>query len=255
MGIKNDQLATAAGIHPVQYGSAATILVVGDNIVVPVVPAGKTRCVSLIGEFNSSFACNYDNTSHDLFYKIGATTITKIVTVPSGSQSFPVNDNFENMQAIALAAGETLVVNVATAINIAGSVTAIFSWCDLDATVVAAPRVSIPSTTPVVIVAAPPLGKARRVGAFDELFQTNGYFYNGDSESSVGLTVELVDNGVPVISNVLDINAVTILAGRGLMLPETFGLTGTQALRAYLDSTPGVPLQFYGVYKTFPKTL
>lgn len=253
MGIKNDQLATAAGVLPVQYGSSLTTLAVGDNIVVPAVPVGKTRIVSVGTQFNSSFGANYDNTSHDVFYKIGATRITQSVTVPSGSQSFPTNDNFENMQAIALAAGETLVLNLATAINIAGSVTAIFSWCDVDATVVAAPRVSIPSTSPVVIVGAPPAGKSRRIGAFDELSFTNCYFYNGDA-GSVDLTIEAVNGVTPIMNSVLDVNPVTILSGRGRMLPFTFGLTGIQGLRAYLGSTPAVPLKFYGVYKTFPKT-
>jgi hypothetical protein len=252
MGVKTDQIAAIAGTI-VEYGASQTVLVVGDNTVVPTVPAGKTRLVSLVLSPNATLGYNYDNTSHDIFYKIGTTTISMTVTVPSGSQSFLTDDNFNQLTGLALAAGEHLVLNLAGTINIAGSVTASFSWFDVDATVFGAPRVNIPDSTPVVIVGSPPAGKARRVGTHYEGLDAECWFFNGDA-GSVGLTVEVASAGTPITSNVLDVNSVTILSGRGFRLSVPLGISGNQTVRAYLDTTPTVPLACYVIYQQYTKT-
>lgn len=250
MGLKKNQLA-----NQTPFGASLTTLAVGDNIIVPAPSVGKSRVVSLFPQYNLSQVMNADDVPHDLVYKIGSTVISNTFTLGAATYSSPNSDSLSNLNAFVLAPGESLVLNVATAIDIPGSLTATFCW--LDSEVVGTTRVDIPNATPVTIIPAPPAGKGRRAQLNDEfLFGAGGYFFNGDV-GAVNLTVVIAD-GTTTTTNIAGIN-VSQPFPTPLVIPPggssaflSVGLSGNQSLKAFLDSTPAVPLKFYGVYKDFP---
>jgi hypothetical protein len=251
MGLKKNQLASQAS-----FGSSLTTLVAGDNVIVPAPSAGKSRVVSLFIAYNLAQVLNADDVSHDLVYKVGGTVVSNTLTLNAATYSSPNSDSFSNLNAFVLAPGEALVLNVATAVDIVGSLTATFCWIDSD--VVGTTRVNIPSTTPVTIIPAPPAGRGRRSQLNDEfLFGTGGYFFNGDV-GAVNLTV-VIEDGTTTTTNIAGINLSQPFPTPVVVPPGGFaaflsaGLSGNQSLKAFLDSTPAVPLKFYGVYKDFPR--